>query len=104
MQFTATQTRDRLLIPNPDLRVFGSRPIEPAIPELFVAAQRRYAARVSPSYDLVCLNRFDAYIQFTGQFRNAQAPANKRENLQLTIAQAIDIGAARIFIARCEVA
>ena len=39
----------RLLIPIPDLRVFGSRQTWPAIPGLFVATRRRIAAQVSPS-------------------------------------------------------
>jgi hypothetical protein len=37
------------LIRIPDLRVFGSRQISPATPELFFATQRRYAERASPS-------------------------------------------------------
>jgi hypothetical protein len=53
---------------------------------------------------LVRLNRFDAYVQFTRQFRNAEASANKRENLQLTITQTIDVRAMRAFRACCEVA
>jgi hypothetical protein len=40
---------------------------------------------------LMRLNRFDAYIQFTCQFRNADASANKRENLQLPITETIDV-------------
>jgi hypothetical protein len=33
---------------------------------------------------LMCLNRFDADMQFTRQFGNAEASADKRKNLQLT--------------------
>ena len=39
---------------------------------------------VSKMQHAVRLNRFDAYMQFARQFRNAHAPADKRENLQLT--------------------
>src|SRR5438132_14073215 len=53
---------------------------------------------------LVRLNGFDTDIQFTCQFRNTDASANKRENLQLTITQTVNIEAARSFRASCEVA
>ena len=45
---------------------------------------------------LMRLDRFNAYMQFSRQFRNAHAPTYKRENLQLTITQGVDFGAARI--------
>ena len=43
------KTASRLVVQVLDLRVFDSQQIEPAIPELFVATQRLYAPRVSPS-------------------------------------------------------
>jgi hypothetical protein len=47
--FETSGKSDPFLILIPDLRVFGLRQTWPAIPGLFVATQRRYAARASPS-------------------------------------------------------
>src|SRR5262249_50767997 len=52
---------------------------------------------------LVCLNCFDTYIQFVRQLRSTQPSADKRENLQLTIAEAVDIRITKAFSAACEV-
>jgi len=53
---------------------------------------------------LMRLDRFNTYMQLSRQLRNAHPSADKRKNFQLTIAQVIDVGVARIFTAAGKVA